>query len=688
MRPLRRLAQYYVDLLVKLGIWKFSMLLALAIVAFAMVVQMSVTWVFEGKVEKIDILRSIFFGVLITPWAVYFLSVVVDQLEASRQQLTQLVDELEELHEREAKHNKQLSINIKQLNQEIVDRIKAEQARLQVVEQLKEEVMQRKRYQDALEQASRDKTTFISTISHELRTPLNGIIGLSRILADGVLDDKQRNYLNTIQVSAVTLSHIFNDIIEVDKWERNQQKIDIQPVDFTQFLSDLENIATLLCQQKGIQFELMPLFAEKQQQLPLQIMTDETRLRQILWNLISNAVKFTEQGQITIRVYFSTQKSNQLTRSEQELIFEVEDTGRGIPATELEKIFGMYYQVKDKLGGKPATGTGIGLAVSKSLAQRLGGDISVASQPNEGSCFTVSVITAVLETGLNDDTVNQTFVGYRVLLVEDIELNVVVASAVLEKLGCNVDVAMTGEEALQKIEPGSHDLILLDIQLPDMTGLDIAKALTKRYKKHELPRLIALTANILDDYSSYYQVGIESVINKPLSIKELVETINRTALQNKTNRSNGIDYHLSNKGYDINMIEYDHQLIEEYVQMIGADALLMNVELFSQSMPDYLLELKSAIEMKQLEEVGAIGHKIKGASASLGLRTLQKIAKQVQDFGQSAEHVDEEQPDSNVLGNNPILMKVDWSEVEQLHDLLVECWPLSINQLNSLIKSF
>ena len=592
MKQIRLLAQYYVDLMVKLGLVRFSLLLASVLVLLAMAVQMAVTLLLTGKVEDIDVVRSVFFGLLITPWAVYFLSVVVDQLEESRQRLAKLVAKLEEMRLRDQTLNEQLKGNIAQLNQEIADREKAEEARLIMLSKLKEEIAgreqaqveleqqsallrsfldaspdlvyyrnenkefsgcnramelllgrsqkqlvgltpkdvytpdvaekvmetdekvfrhnvsltyeqwlvypdgrkacfelrkvpfydrmgkrhglmgfgrditERKRYQDALENASREKTTFISTISHELRTPLNGIVGLSRILLDTHLDAEQEKYLKTLHVSAITLGNIFNDVIEMDKQERRKVQLDNQPIDFIGFLADLENLVGLLAQAKGLE-----LVVEQHPPLPQRVITDGTRLRQILWNLLSNAVKFTQKGNIVVRVWHD---------AGDQLCFEVEDSGMGIPEDELEKIFAMYYQVKDKHGGKPATGTGIGLAVSKRLAQNMGGDIHVTSTQGKGSCFTLTVTAPALEdeviVGGEDEL---PLPALNVLLVEDIELNVVVARSVLEKLGSSVEVAMTGQDALTMFDPDEFDLVLLDIQLPDMTGLDVARELRK-----------------------------------------------------------------------------------------------------------------------------------------------------------------------------------------------------------------
>lgn len=187
------------------------------------------------------------------------------------------------------------------------------------------DITERKRYQEALENASREKTTFISTISHELRTPLNGIVGLSRILLDTELSQEQLNYLNTIHVSAITLGNIFNDVIEMDKIERRRVRLDNQPIDFTGFLADLENLSGLLVQPKGLKFIM-----SAQQPLPETIVADGTRLRQILWNLIGNAVKFTREGEIIVTVIYDD--------TAQKLRFDVKDSGIGIPKAEQDKI--------------------------------------------------------------------------------------------------------------------------------------------------------------------------------------------------------------------------------------------------------------------------------------------------------------------------------------------------------------
>ncbi|EHF99576.1 aerobic respiration control sensor protein ArcB [Escherichia coli cloneA_i1] len=739
MKQIRLLAQYYVDLMMKLGLVRFSMLLALALVVLAIVVQMAVTMVLHGQVESIDVIRSIFFGLLITPWAVYFLSVVVEQLEESRQRLSRLVQKLEEMRERDLSLNVQLKDNIAQLNQEIAVREKAEAELQETFGQLKIEIKEReetqiqleqqssflrsfldaspdlvfyrnedkefsgcnramelltgksekqlvhlkpadvyspeaaakvietdekvfrhnvsltyeqwldypdgrkacfeirkvpyydrvgkrhglmgfgrditerKRYQDALERASRDKTTFISTISHELRTPLNGIVGLSRILLDTELTAEQEKYLKTIHVSAVTLGNIFNDIIDMDKMERRKVQLDNQPVDFTSFLADLENLSALQAQQKGLRFNPEPTLP-----LPHQVITDGTRLRQILWNLISNAVKFTQQGQVTVRVRYDEGDM---------LHFEVEDSGIGIPQDELDKIFAMYYQVKDSHGGKPATGTGIGLAVSRRLAKNMGGDITVTSEQGKGSTFTLTIHAPSVAEEVDDafDEDDMPLPALNVLLVEDIELNVIVARSVLEKLGNSVDVAMTGKAALEMFKPGEYDLVLLDIQLPDMTGLDISRELTKRYPREDLPPLVALTANVLKDKQEYLNAGMDDVLSKPLSVPALTAMIKKF-WDTQDDEESTVTTEENSKSEAL----LDIPMLEQYLELVGPKLITDGLAVFERMMPGYVSVLESNLTAQDKKGIVEEGHKIKGAAGSVGLRHLQQLGQQIQ----------------------------------------------------------
>ncbi|MEH0665269.1 aerobic respiration two-component sensor histidine kinase ArcB [Vibrio scophthalmi] len=744
MKPIKNLAQYYVDLLVKLGILRFSILLALALVALAVVVQVGITLVLSGHVDDIDIVRSVFFGLLITPWAVYFLSVVVDQLEESRQRLSKLVSKLKDMRSRDQELNYKLQQNIEKLNQEIEERIKAESAREEAMKDLENEVYQRertqvelaertallrsfidaspdliyyrnadgvfsgcnrameeltgkkesqlvgltpwdvysreiaepivdtdqkvfadnraltyeqwleypdgrknyfelrkvpfyskdgrhlglvgfgrditerKRHEESLEKASRDKTTFISTISHELRTPLNGIVGLSRMLLDTQLNEEQRKHMQTINVSAITLGNIFNDIIDMDKFDRRKLELYPEPMNFEEFVAEMESISALMASQKGLRFDL-----ERLSELPHGIEVDATRLRQVLWNLISNAMKFTKEGGVVMSVSAETDDAHAY------ISFEVEDSGIGIPEAELDKIFAMYYQVKSETDNLHAVGTGIGLAVSKQLINMMEGDITVSSEEGFGSTFTVTLKAPLVSLNEPESVTQAASQELNIFMVEDIELNVTVARSLLESLGHEVTIAMDGAEAMEMFDPEIYDLVFLDIQLPDMTGFDVASYFRRTYS--HLPPLVALTANVIKDKSEYLNQGMDDAISKPLSVKAVLDVIAKfSEVQSgsePTESETAPDSHEHLEAYQ-QLLDID--MLESYVGIVGPQPVLDSITMFEEMMPEYLQVLDSNMTAKHQDGIVSEAHKIKGAAGSIGLKRIQSVAQKAQ----------------------------------------------------------
>lgn len=746
MKPMKNLAQYYVDLLVKLGIVRFSILLALALVALAVVVQVGITLALKGRVDDIDIVRSVFFGLLITPWAVYFLSVVVDQLEESRQRLTKLVSKLKDMRSRDQELNFQLQQNIEKLNLEIEERIKAEEAREEAMQDLENEVFQRertqlelaertallrsfidaspdliyyrnadgvfsgcnrameeltgkkehqlvglspwdvyskeiaqpivdtdqkvfsdnqaityeqwleypdgrkhyfelrkvpfyskdgrhlglvgfgrditerKRHRKSLEKASRDKTTFISTISHELRTPLNGIVGLSRMLLDSPLTEEQRKHMQTINVSAITLGNIFNDIIDMDKFDRRKLELLPAPLNFEDFVAEIESISALMAEQKGLRFDL-----ERLSDLPKAIEVDATRLRQVIWNLVSNAMKFTKEGGVVMTV------SADVEEDFATIIMEVEDTGIGIPEAELDKIFAMYYQVKSGKDNLHAVGTGIGLAVSKQLINMMDGDITVTSEEGFGSTFTVSIHVPIVELEEPVIDAKRDNVHLNIFMVEDIELNVTVAKSLLESLGHSVTVAMTGEEALVNFVPDQYDLALLDIQLPDMTGFDVAKYYREHYD--HLPPLVALTANVMKDRREYLENGMDDAISKPLAVHAIQSVIDKFFVDRVDKPAVIVKPEVKEEAAPSPVIEthlLDLDMLESYVDIVGVKPVYDSIKMFEDMMPDYIEVLDSNMTAKDQDGIVSEAHKIKGAAGSIGLKRIQSVAQKAQ----------------------------------------------------------
>jgi two-component system aerobic respiration control sensor histidine kinase ArcB len=740
MTPLKNLATYYVHLLSRLGVVKFTISLASAIILVALAIQMSVTLALTGNVSSVDLVRSVFFGLIITPWAVFFMSVVVEQIEDSRQRLSKMIRKLEKMRSRDLQLTNKLKANISQLNKEIDEREKAEAARRQAMTKLEQEIKQRQRAQQELEEhsallrsfidsspdlvyyrneqgqfsgcnlaleqlvgrsekqligltpydvypediadkivetdhqvfdndeqltyeqwleypdgrkaffelrkvpfygrngnrlgllgfgrditermrqqasiekANRDKTQFISTLSHELRTPLNGVVGLSQMLLDTPLNDDQRKHVNTILLSATTLGNIFNDIIDLDKLDRRRFAVSLEPMDFKALVTDIETLTKMQLQSKGLAFRF-----EQIGPIPNSIMGDPTRLRQVLWNLSHNAVKFTEQGEVALTI-----KAEPLSEQEVQLELMIEDTGPGIPQDQLEEIFAMYYQVE---GSKSATGTGIGLSVSRQLVRAMGGDISVSSKEGEGSCFTVTL--KVTLDAIPDEAEQIDHPPLDILLVEDVELNVTIAKALLEKLGHFVEVAMSGEQALEVFDPDNFDLVLLDIQLPDMTGFDIAKRWQEQFAEQHLPPLVALTANVVNSKSEFAKAGMVDVIHKPINRNAVVHCFNSVfAIGEEPEAEPAVNPKQALSRSSMPILDLD--LVEQFCETIGVKVLNDSINLFKQVMPDYMKVLESNLFAKDQDGIASEAHKIKGAAGSIGLARIQRLANKIQ----------------------------------------------------------
>ncbi len=577
MKNLRYFAQKYIDWVIKLGRLKFSLLGITLLAILAVLTQILLSIFIIGEIHWGDLARSITFGLISAPFVIYFFTLLVEKLELSRINLAR---------------------SVKELQQEIQERILAERR---------------------LAQTNRDKTALMATISHELRTPLNGIIGLSRILLDGNLSEQQRDYLKTISVSAISLGHIFNDIIDLEKIDGRRIELHKQETDFYAFLNDIENIGRLMAEQKHLQFTL-----KCGENLPHFLMLDNTRLSQVLWNLLSNATKFTEKGLIGIDVQRA---------GENEYLFAVSDSGQGIPHGELDKIFTMYYQVEHNKC-KPA-GSGIGLAIAKQIATLMDGDLTVKSKLGQGSTFLLRIRAEESGSPLSKQIV-PSIADLRVLLVEDIELNVIVAKSVLEKQGYQVDVAMSGRQAIEKFERNIYDLVLLDIQLPDMSGFQVAQHLRQKYEEgiyDFLPPLIALTANIMHSKAEYQQQGMDDVLRKPLSVKAL----NRCLSDYFGEADNSVFVVPVNKepGQSSVDFEADFVMLNDLIAMLGVQFVKDNLSLFKQTMPEYIADLQTAFIRYQQDsahrsELTDCAHKIKGAAASIGLTYLQQIAEQAQ----------------------------------------------------------
>lgn len=468
------------------------------------------------------------------------------------------------------------------------------------------DITSRKLAEQALERAYLDKGKFIATLSHELRTPLNGIVGLTRRLLETKLSQEQRSWSNTIFSSAETLGNIFNDIIDLDKIDRQDLDIVYQSIEIDKFIGDIANFAELICQQKGLKFKLQ-LVGEIEGFLKL----DPTRVRQVLWNLINNAVKFTAKGEVSLIAEFDQTAHPQLK-------FQITDTGIGISATEQQRIFDMYYKSSD---GRRLSivGSGIGLSVSKALVDAMHGQIRVSSQLNHGSTFTVELPTEVL---LKPETAPAIVCpSLTVLLVEDVPLNAEIATNLLEQRGHSVVHAETGEDALALLETEDDiDLVLLDMQLPDMTGDQIARFMLEEPHLAQIP-IVVLSANVRKAEEQLAGLQIAGALAKPINTNNLDQVLAQLFAPSLIKNQQKTDVSSEDAVLDIN-------ILQDYLQSLGVNSVKRSIQLFQQLLPGYINKMVEAATQQHLHEFQEAAHKLKGAASSVGLLWVQQQAKE------------------------------------------------------------
>ena len=356
-------------------------------------------------------------------------------------------------------------------------------------------------------------------MSHEIRSPLTSIIGFTEQLEKSETDEDKKKFLQAIHSSSDHLLNTVNDVLDYSKLDAGKLMLENEPFDIGKTIEEIVYSFTLNAEKKGIQ-----LNSNLQIENNLRVMGDEFRLRQILFNLTGNAIKFTSKGSVTIT-------ASALWKSETEIDLKVEilDSGVGIPDDQLELIFEEFAQASNnKIGGRRAIkGTGLGLPICKMLVEMQGGNINVQSEINKGSLFTVNIpyqvaqeehkpISQTVEQS-NGSNSSSLFFGKKALVVEDNDMNILLLTLLLKKYLIDYDVAKDGEVALDLFNSNKYDIILTDINVPKLTGDQLAVAIRRSddTEKSNLP-IIALTASIVvDDLDSYLKTGINDILIKP-----------------------------------------------------------------------------------------------------------------------------------------------------------------------------
>ncbi|SDK42030.1 PAS domain S-box-containing protein [Catalinimonas alkaloidigena] len=472
------------------------------------------------------------------------------------------------------------------------------------------------RERDLAESALQLKSEFLANISHEIRTPLNGLIGMTELMLESPLTSQQEEYTQIIRRSSENLLTIINDILDFSKLEAGKMQMREAAFELPRTLKQVKELFTPLVRKKALNLTL-----QVAPTVPRYLTTDETRLTQILTNLVSNAIKFTDAGEVGISV---DKVGESLLR------FCVKDTGPGISAENQHKLFQPFSQL-DMSSTRRYGGTGLGLAICQNLVQMLGGEIGIESSGKGGSVFWFTLpYKAATRQHINPpqhrlqaDHVGQ--YSAHVLLVEDQEMNGRVATLILEKLGCRVSIARNGVEALDLFASAEFDFILMDIQMPVMDGIQATQALRRQYAN--VPPIVGLSANALEgDAEKYIRLGLDDYLAKPLVIGPLAEKLRKWLPESMQSTLEGASAESAPALVNSKQV-LNRTIIEQIKQYAGNDlgAIQEVINSFINDGKALVLSLKQAWRKGQIAEVQMAVHTLKGLCGTLGAEQMHEL---------------------------------------------------------------
>lgn len=463
------------------------------------------------------------------------------------------------------------------------------------------------------EQAVIAKNSFLANMSHEIRTPMNAIIGFTELLAQSTLDENQKECVSSVKLAGSNLLAIINDILDFSKIESGKITIESVPFSLKDALKNIYNLLHVKAKEKNLEYNF---FLDAS--LPDFVVGDSVRLNQIMINLIGNAIKFTEEGSITVSV-----KKIEEDDLNYKLKFIVQDTGIGIPADKTESIFDRFSQANTETTRKFG-GTGLGLSIAKNLVELLGGEIKLKSELGKGSEFSFEirypkVDISVLEPLQKAFVVKETIGPVKILLFEDNVLNQRLAGKILTKFGFDFEIAENGKIGLEKLKHGKFDLVLMDLQMPEMDGYQATIAIRNELKL-QIP-IVAMTAHsLVGEKEKCIEIGMNDYVGKPFTQDDLYNKISSNLIEKKQDpsaQSKIIETGGPNKNSDPIDLSYLKELSDgnkEFEKEM--------IELFLNQVPGDVSALDVAFKNSDAFHIKSLAHKLKSSMSVVGLSTI------------------------------------------------------------------